>query len=59
MKKWYSWNSKKVDEIRAVIIIYDSLEEMHATVDVHKGGSREFPKYYKNLSFDINIIIEK
>jgi hypothetical protein len=57
MKKRYSWHSRNVDEFRAIIIFYDSLEEMHATVDIHKGGSREFPEYYKSLPLNINTTI--
>jgi hypothetical protein len=56
LRKWYSWASKKVNDFRAVIIIYDSSGSINVSVDICKGGSREFPEYSIGLPIEINLI---
>jgi hypothetical protein len=58
MRKWYSWNSKNIDEVRAKINIYDSLENINVSVDIYKGGSREYPEYLITLPVKFNFIEE-
>jgi hypothetical protein len=56
MRKWYSWTAKKIDDVRAKINIYDSLENVNVSVDVYKGGSREYPEYLITLPVKLSFI---
>jgi hypothetical protein len=58
MRKWYSWTSKKMDDLRVKITIYDSLEDVNVSVDIYKGGSREYPEYLISLPVKLNFIEE-
>jgi hypothetical protein len=58
LRKWYSWGSKKIEDFRAVITIYDSSGNINVNVEICRGGTREFPEYLIGLPIEINIIGE-
>jgi hypothetical protein len=59
MRKWYSWISEDIADFRSKITIYDSLGSVRVAVDIHKGGSREFPEYFISLPIEFNLPIKR